>query len=192
MVKIAQEEINRTRNELRGRLEQANQLIQFLNTRTKQQLAVLGIEDRTGTVLEIKRVFIKRTFMQNLERKCTDILVDINVFREKFQALLDSGLLSPMLSEDQIMDLETYVKKINAHAQNTAACSPSLPETTLPTGKNIYDRVRNLFHLEHEIKYLFPNEPTFYKLTEADETLRKLKRTMIPDNQWWNEMLEIL
>ena len=98
LVKIAQEEINRTRNELRGRPKQANQLIQFLNTQTKQQLAVLGIDDRTGTVLEIKRVFIKRTFMQNLERKCTDILVDINIFREKFQALLDSGLPSPMLT----------------------------------------------------------------------------------------------
>ena len=66
LIKIAQEEINRTRDELRGRPEQANQLIQFLNTWTKQQLAVLGIEDRTGTILEINRVFIKTTFMQNL------------------------------------------------------------------------------------------------------------------------------
>ena len=41
LVKIAQEEINRTRHELRGRPEQAQQLIQFLNSRTKQQLALL-------------------------------------------------------------------------------------------------------------------------------------------------------
>lgn len=47
LIKVAQEEINRTRDELRGRPEQANQLIQFLNTRTKQQLAVLGIKERT-------------------------------------------------------------------------------------------------------------------------------------------------
>ena len=119
-------------------------------------------------------------------------MVDINIFREKFQALLDSGLPSPMLSEDQIMDLETCVKKINTHAQNTVACSPSLPQSALPTGRNIYNRVRNLFHLQHEIKYLFPNEPTFYKLTEADETLRKLKRTVIPDDSWWRDLLEIL
>ena len=192
LVKVAQEEINRTRHELRGRPEQAQQLIQFLNSKTKQQLALLGIDDRTGAILEAKRVFTKRTFMQNLERKCTDILVDINNFREKFQALLDSGLPSPMLTKDQIVDLETYEKRIKAHAKNTAIGSTSSSEPALPTGKSIYDKVRNLFHLEHEIKYLFPNDPTFYKLTEADETLRKLRRTMIPDDQWWQEMLEIL
>ena len=106
--------------------------------------------------------------------------------------MLDSGLPSPMLSQDQIMELETYVKKIDIHAQNTTASSTSLTETTLPTGKNIYDSLKNLFHLEHEIKYLFPDEPTFYKLTEADETLRKIKRTVIPEDQWWDDLLEIL
>jgi len=197
LVKIAQEEMNKTRHELRGKPEHAQQIIQFLNSRTKQQLALLGIEDRTGTVLEAKRVFTKRTFMQNLERKCTDILVDINVFREKFQALLDSELPSPMLTEDQIVDLETYEKRIKAHAKHTAIGSTGIGSTSssepaVPTGKSIYEKVRNLFHLEHELKYLFPNEPTFYKLTEADETLRKLRRTMIPDDQWWKEMLEVL
>ena len=119
-------------------------------------------------------------------------MADINAFREKFQVLLDSGLPSPMLTEDQIMDLETYIKKIDIHAQNTTASSISLPETTLPIGRNLYDRLKNLFHLEHEIKYLFPNEPTFYKLTEVDETLRKLKRTVIAEDQWWKDLLEIL
>lgn len=70
---------------------------------------------------------------------------------------MDSGLPSPMLSKDQIMDLETYVKKIDIHAQNTTACSISLPETTLP-----------------------------------NETLRKIKRTIIAEDQWWNDLLEIL
>ena len=66
LIKVAQEEIDKTRDELRGRPEQANQLIQFLNTQTKQQLSEFGIDDRTGTILEIKRVFTKRTLMQNL------------------------------------------------------------------------------------------------------------------------------
>ena len=51
LIKVAQEEINKTRDELRGRPEQANQLIQFLNTQTKRQLAELGIDDRTRTIL---------------------------------------------------------------------------------------------------------------------------------------------
>ena len=73
-----------------------------MNTQTRQQLAELGIDERTGTILEIKRVFTKRTLMQNLERKCSDILEEINTFKEKFQVLLDNGLPNPMLSEDKI------------------------------------------------------------------------------------------
>ena len=90
------------------------------------------------------------------------------------------------------MDLETYIKELSAHAQNTVACSSSTSESTFPTGRSIYDRIKNLFLLENEIRYLFPYEPTFYKLTEADETLRKLRRTMIPEDQWWKDLLEIL
>jgi len=81
-------EIEKAREELRHRPEQANQLIQFLNTQTKQQLARLGIEDRTGTILEIKRVFTKRTLMQNLEKRCLDIQEEILAFRERFVVLL--------------------------------------------------------------------------------------------------------
>ena len=130
--------------------------------------------------------------MQNLERKCSDMLEEINAFKGKFQVLLDNGLPSPMLSEDKIMDLETYVTKIDIHAHNTTVISISSSQATLPTGRNLYDRLKNLFHLEYEIRYLFPNRPTFFRYTEADETLRKLKRTIIAEDQWWEDLLEIL
>ena len=113
--------------------------------------------------------------MQNLERRCSDIQEEINAFKEKFQVLLNNGLPSPMLSEDKIMDLGTYVNKLDIHAHNTTAHSISSSKATLPTGKNLYDRLKNLFHLEHEIRYLFPNWPNFFRYTEADETLIKLK-----------------
>lgn len=44
-------------------LELANKLIHFLNNRNKEQLEALGIPDKTDTILEIKRVLTKRTFM---------------------------------------------------------------------------------------------------------------------------------
>ena len=97
-----------------------------------------------------------------------------------------------MLSEDKIMDLETYVNKIDIHAHNTTSHSISSSEATLPTGRNLYDRLKDLFHLEYEIRYLFPNRPTFFRYTEADETLRKLKRTIIVEDKWWEDLLEIL
>ena len=78
MVKVALYEVENTREKLGNKSEEANQLIQFLNTQTRQQLEEVGIQDRTATILEIKRVFTKITLMQNLERKCPDILEEIN------------------------------------------------------------------------------------------------------------------
>ena len=69
MIAVAQVEIQRARNLLGHMLEQANRLIQFLNTKTSEELAELDIRYRTATILTIKRVLTMRTLMQNLERK---------------------------------------------------------------------------------------------------------------------------
>ena len=62
-MKEAQEEIQRTKVELGKMLEEANMIIHFLNTRNKEQLEELRINDRTETILEIKRVLTKKTLM---------------------------------------------------------------------------------------------------------------------------------
>jgi len=87
LVRIAQVEIQKTRALLGQMPEQANRLIHFLNTKTSEQLEALEITDKTGTILEIKRVLTKRTLMQNLERRCQDMQVEINSFTEKFAVL---------------------------------------------------------------------------------------------------------
>ena len=63
LVKAAHVEIQRTRAKLGQMPELANSLIHFLNSRNRHQLEQLNIEDRTGTILEIKKVFTKRTLM---------------------------------------------------------------------------------------------------------------------------------
>ena len=98
----------------------------------------------------------------------------------------------PIVAEDKLMDLDSYVEKLDKYADNQANSSTSSSTTAFPTGKNIYDRLENLFFLEHEVKHLFPVQPNFYRYTEVDETLIKLQRTRIPEPQWWEEMLELL
>jgi len=97
-----------------------------------------------------------------------------------------------MISEDKLMDLEAYMKKLDLHVLNSANSSSSSSQTTLPTGKNLYDRLENLFYMEHEIKHLFASQPNFFRYTEADEILRKLQRTRIAEDKWWEDLLEIL
>jgi len=80
-------EIQRARNILGHKPEQANRFIHFLNTKTKEELEALEIRDRTSTILTIKSVFTMRTLMQNLERKSQDMQVEVSYFLEKFTVL---------------------------------------------------------------------------------------------------------
>ena len=87
LVKTTQEEIQKTKAKLGEIPDEANRLIHFLNTRTKEQLEELGITDKTETILEIKRVLTKKNLMQNLKRRSHDMKVEINAFMEKFAIL---------------------------------------------------------------------------------------------------------
>ena len=193
MVKATQEEIQRTRAELGKMPEKATRLINFLNNKNKYQLEELGIEDRIGTILEVKRVLTKRSLMQNLERRCHDMQEEITSFMEKFGILQSKGLPSPLVINDKLMRHIDYVDKLNQYAGNQASLLTSASTSKeLPTGRVLYGSLENLFYVEHELKHLFPVYPTFFKHTETDEILRKLQKTRIPQRKWWEEILEIL
>ena len=117
---------------------------------------------------------------------------EITAFLKRFDILLNKGFPSPLVSGDKLMDLEIYFEKLDKHADSRASSSTSSLAAALPTGKNLHDRLENLFYLEHEVKHLFPIQPTFFRYTETDETLRKLQRTRILEAKWWEEMLELL
>ena len=70
--------------------------------------------------------------------------------------------------------------------------SSSSKEVGPPSGQSLYDKLENLFYIEHEINHLFEVTPTFYGYTEVDETLRKIRRHQLPREDWWQAMLEIL
>ena len=68
---------------------------------------------------------------------------EIIAFRERFDVLLNKGLPSPLISEYKIMDLETYVKKLDIHTHNQASSSAISSEETLPIRRNLHDRLEN-------------------------------------------------
>jgi len=128
--------------------------------------------------------------MQNLERRCHDMQQEINAFMKTFDILQSKGLPSPLVISDKLMRHIDNVEKLNQYASNQAGPSTSASASkALPTGRVLYDSLENLFYVEHEIKHLFPIQPTFFKYTETNETLRKLQRTRMPKPQWWEEML---
>jgi len=70
LVKMATETIHKTVEELGNKPKETNPLITFLNNKNKYQLDELEIDDRTTTIIEIKKVLTKRNLMLNLEKRC--------------------------------------------------------------------------------------------------------------------------
>ena len=55
--------IEKIRGELGEMPTEATEIIKFLNSKTREELEELKIEDRTKTILEVKRVLTKRELM---------------------------------------------------------------------------------------------------------------------------------
>jgi len=92
-----------------------------------------------------------------------------------------------------LLSHEQYAKRVNNYASNQITSSSSISqETGPPSGRSLYDKLENLFYIEHEINHLFEVPPNYYKYTEADETLIKIQRLQLPTEDWWKGMVETL
>ena len=82
------------KEELGERPTEANELIRFLNSKNKKELYFLEIEDRTETILEIKKVLTKKGLMLQLEEKSQVIDIGVLIFFSKFEVL--KNIYTPM------------------------------------------------------------------------------------------------
>jgi len=193
LISLAQFENQKARASLRNIPELANRMIQILNTRTSAQLAAIGIRSRTDTILLIKRVLTLRNFVQTLEKKCQEMQAEVNEFITKITALQSRGLPSVVTNIGRLLSHEHYAKRVNNYASNQITASSRTSEKIRPpSGQNLYDKLENMFYIEHEINHLFEDQPTFYRYTEADETLIKIQRHQLPIEDWWKGMIETL
>lgn len=189
LAKVDTKAIEKTKGDLGDRPQEANQLITFLNRKNIYELDELGIEDKIGTIIEIKKVLTKRNLMLNLEKKCQRILAYIDRFMVKFRILREKDLPSPKVIHDKLMTDEDYVDKLNKLAQDQTS---TLGVKSLPTSKVLYDNLENLFFLEHEVKHLFVNKPNFSKYIEVDEMYRKMLKLKLPEDEWWEKLTDLL
>jgi len=98
-----------------------------------------------------------------------------------------------LTSAGRLLTRKQYATKVNNYVTNQIVASSSSPaEAGPPSGQNLYDKLENLFYIEHEINHLFDIPPNYYKYIEANETRIKIQRHQLPPEDWWQEMLAIL
>jgi hypothetical protein len=112
LVQRSKQAIEKIRVELGDRPTQANDIIKFLNSKTREELEGLKIEDRTETILEVKRVLTKRGLMLQLEEKVQVMDQGVQRFFNKIEALQKKGLPSLKVINDKLMTLPDYKKRL--------------------------------------------------------------------------------
>ena len=146
----------------------------------------MQIMSRIDAILTTKKVLTLRGFVQTLERKCQEMQKDIDNFKLKLAALQSKGCTSLLTSAGRLLTREKYATRVNKYVTNQITTSSSSPaEARPPSGQTLYDKLENLFYIEHEINHLFEMPPNDYKYTEADETLIKIQRHQLPREDWW-------
>jgi len=131
--------------------------------------------------------------VQALDIKCQEMQTEVNEFITNITALHNRGLPSLVTSAGKLLLHEHYAKRVNNYATNQITASSSTSEETGPaSGHSLYDKLENLFYIEHEIRHLFEVPPNYYKYTEANETLVKIQRHQLPIEEWWMGMIQTL
>jgi len=189
----AQTELQRAKIVLENRPELANRLIDFLNRQTQEELAAMNIVNRTEAVLTVKKVLTLRSYVQTLERKCHEIQAEVDEYKVKMGALQARGLPSLLNSTGKLLPLDQYKNRMSTFVENQITASSSTSEEAgPPTGQMLLQKLENIFFIGNEIHHLFEVPPNFYRHTEADETLVKIRRHQMPKEDWWQAMLQIL
>jgi len=87
------------------------------------------------------------------------------------------------------MPHEDYDRRIREVAKEQANNSSM---KGMPTGKVLYKTFESLCYLQHEVKHLFINKPTFAKYIETDEVYRRMVNIKLPDARTWEELNDLL
>jgi len=80
----------------------------------------------------------------------------IDNFEVKLAALQCKGFPSLLTSAGRLLTREQYATRVNNYVTNQLTASSSSPaEAGPPSGQNLYDKLENVFFIEHEINHLF-------------------------------------
>jgi hypothetical protein len=189
LVQIRKQLIENIRGELGEMPTEATEIIKFLNSKTRENLEELKIEDGTEAILEVKRVLTKRGLMLQLEEKVQVMDIGVQIFFSKIEALQKKGLPGLRVINDKLMTLSDYKKKLATVAKDSSKFSGIQGSIK---GKAFLEFFQSNISIQHEIQYIFIIKPTFSKYTEMDEVYRRLLNVSVPSNLRWEELCNLI
>jgi hypothetical protein len=189
LLERSKQAMEKIRTDLGDMPAQANDIIRFLNSKTREELEELKIEDRTETILEVKRVLTKRGLMLQLEEKIQVMDQGVHKFFHKIDTLQRKGLPSMKVINDRLMTLPDYKKRLIEVSKDSAKFAGIQSNIT---GRAFMEALQLDISIQHEIKHIFVVKPTFSKYTDMDEVYRRLLKITVPGHNRWEELCDLL
>jgi hypothetical protein len=189
LVQRRKQAIEKIRVELGEMPTEATEIIKFLNSKTREEMEDLRIEDRIETILEVKRVLTKKGLMLQLEEKVQAMDLGVQMFFSKIKALQKKGLPGLRVINDKLITLPDYKKRLAVVAKDSSKFSGIQGNII---GKAFLDSLQLDTSIQHEIQYIFIIKPTFAKYTEMDEVYRRLLKVVVPSHLRWEELCNLI
>jgi hypothetical protein len=185
----AKKDITRTTNELENKPDLANEIIKFLNNRTKEKLKDLNVIDRTNIVIDSKKVLTKRRLMKNVENKLHEMIGEVASFKRIFTDLIKIGLPLPWDGNGYIQTQNKY-QELLENKRNDDSRFEKL-EGVLK-GQDVLEMLAGDFEILHNIRVIFKNlpQPSYERYTNMDELVRNMNKTEYPMGKTWNHMCQ--
>jgi hypothetical protein len=189
LLQRSRQAIDKIRGELGERPTEENDIIIFLNSKTREELEALEIEDRTETIIEVKKVLSKRGLMLQLEERAPTMDIGVQRFFSKIDSLHKKGPPGLFVIDDKLITLSDYKQNILTVAKDGSKFAGIQGNIT---GKAFLDTLQLDLNIQHEIKYIFITNPTFTKYTEMDEVYRRLLKIAIPSQKRWDDLCALI
>jgi hypothetical protein len=189
LVLRSRQAVDRIKGELGEIPIEANEIIKFLNSKAKDELESMEIEDRTETTLEVKKVLTKRRLMFQLEERAQNMDIGVQIFFSNIDASQNKGLPILLVLNDKPMTLSDYKQKIAIVEKDNSKFSGIQGSIT---GKSFLETLQLDLSIQHEIKYIFITKPTSAKYTEMDEVYRRLLKVTIPNQQRCEDLCALI
>ena len=131
--------------------EVAIEVIKFLNSEDNYELEELGINDRTTTILEVKKIITKKNLILQLEEKCNNVNIIVQRFFSRIEPLTSKGFPSMLVINDKLIPIEDYVRKLIEIGTNAASIS-NIRGATTP--RVVLNALKDSFFILNEIKHI--------------------------------------
>jgi len=89
-----------------------NDIIKFLDSKTKEKLKYLEVNDRTNILIDSKRVLTMRRLIQHVENKIHEMKVEVASLKRILTNLLKLGFPPPWDGKGDIISQNKYPEKL--------------------------------------------------------------------------------